>query len=193
MIVHRRMVLRQVSAQATRLVLSQGKRNRECIRALKAIHDNVLRYRVRFGIAEVLYLFNVLSRLTQQTRAHWNSYSLPIHSLSQVSTARAGREQFDVWSHVAGLHRMREDVSATIADLHSFYDDIAQTANQKRLDLLSIVLGFLGLAQLAIDVFFAINESNTPGRTSIVYVPAITTSLCFILAVFFILYSRSLY
>jgi hypothetical protein len=40
---------------------------------------------------------------------------------ASVSTARAGREQFKLWSSVAGLDELEERVAQTIAELHSYF------------------------------------------------------------------------
>jgi hypothetical protein len=112
-------------------------------------------------------------------------------SSSPLSTTTAGKQQFQLWGNVVGLHDMASNLLETVKDLHEYYNDIAQQASQRKLDMLAVVLGFLGVAQLLSDVFWAYNSDQPEERDTLnLVVPFAVSGGLLLLAVTFVFLTR---
>jgi len=97
-----------------------------------------------------------------------------------VSSTRGGNEQFEQWCSVSQVTEMKDKLGESITELHSFYSGIDAENQQRTLDILAVVLGFLGLAQLLIDLY----EKEKP------FVPTSIASSLLLCAFFFIYFSH---
>eukprot|EP00118_Oscarella_pearsei_P013235 m.103520 g.103520 ORF g.103520 m.103520 type:complete len:575 (+) comp37191_c0_seq29:104-1828(+) len=111
-----------------------------------------------------------------------------------ISAATAGKQQFHVWASVVGLRDMTSSLLETVKDLHEYYNDIEEKASQQRLDMLAVVLGFLGVAQLVSDIFWAYwNEGGVRSTERDLYnaiVPSSFAFFLFVAAVVFLVVTR---
>lgn len=71
---------------------------------------------------------------------------------SKVSTTRAGKEQFTQWDQVMGMESLQTGLQETLSQLNEYYNGIEEKANQKHIDMLTIVLGCLGAISVVIDL-----------------------------------------
>ncbi|XP_062521625.1 uncharacterized protein LOC134196497 [Corticium candelabrum] len=110
-------------------------------------------------------------------------------SSTPLSTTTAGKQQFQLWGTVVGLHEMAANLLETTKDLHDYYNDIAQRASQRKLDMLAVVLGFLGVAQLLSDIFWAWNQPDEKDDKNLL-VPFTVSGGLLVVAIIFLLLTR---
>ncbi len=110
-----------------------------------------------------------------------------------VSSSSAVKEQFALWCNVVGIGRTIETLSGGIADLRGFVSEQTARAGQQRLDTLSVVLGFLGIASLVIDVYvnYITNpDDNGNRRPNLWIMPTVVILLLFLVGFIFVAYTR---
>ena len=69
--------------------------------------------------------------------------------ISEVSSARA---MFEIWQKKLSIDRLKANLANHVSDLSSFYGGISTEAQQSKIDLLTVIVSYLGFAQLAIQV-----------------------------------------
>ena len=88
-----------------------------------------------------------------------------------------------------GIEELRVHLQETLTQLLEYYSGIEEKEKQKHLDILTTVLGCLGLASLMIELnnFYS---SSPDSSTASFYIPMSATIFNFILGVALILYWR---
>eukprot|EP00048_Salpingoeca_helianthica_P018509 m.242179 g.242179 ORF g.242179 m.242179 type:complete len:493 (+) comp25327_c0_seq1:149-1627(+) len=119
------------------------------------IHDLILKMRERSARKSIAILKDVHSHLLQ-FRAEF--------STKPVSSSSSCEKQFKQWARVAALESTRDRLDTIVKDLHTYFADISGARTQSRLNALTIVLGFLGLAQLINGIYVSYADSGDKER-----------------------------
>ena len=110
---------------------------------------------------------------------------------AKVSTTRAGKEQYLQWDEVMGMDSLQGRLQETLSQLNEYYSGIEDRANQKHIDMLTIVLGCLGSTSLVVDLT-SYYEATTRASGIPFYVPGAALGFFTLLALFFIFWTRAL-
>lgn len=108
------------------------------------IHDLIVNMQRRSGIDSASTLKTVHSLLLR-FRAEF--------ATKPVSSSSACEKQFAQWASVAMIASTRDRLDEVVKDLHTYFADISGEKTQRRINGLTIVLGFLGLAQLTCSIY----------------------------------------
>lgn len=138
------------------------------------IHDLILKMRERSDRDSIAILKDVHSHLLQ-FRAEF--------STKPVSSSSSCEKQFKQWARVSALESTRDRLDEIVKDLHTYFADISGSRTQSRLNALTIVLGFLGLAQLINGIYQSYADSKEIERIWLQVVIAVI--LIFVGSLFF--------
>jgi hypothetical protein len=108
-----------------------------------------------------------------------------------ISSTRAGKEQFNQHLEIGQLPQLYSSLSETISQMYSFFSAVEERQAQKRLDSLTLVFGVLGLAGLVLSFYsyYLSLDANAPDVHRIV--PALIDVIMLLVAFIYLYQMRT--
>ncbi|XP_065838832.1 uncharacterized protein [Oscarella lobularis] len=115
-------------------------------------------------------------------RAHYHG--------SEMSSTAGGCKQFEMWSELSGIAKLMNGLREIVQDVDAYYDNVRRDKSQFTLDILTVVLGFLGVAELFSEIYWTYQNTEMIGGSerdsNNAVVPSLFTIILTILGILFI-------
>lgn len=161
---------------ACALKFAVTKKDVERLKAKKANHQDLLAQIVYPALFQKAFLqieVNLVRKLINETASAKSFYNHSKVSESlknikgnllrfnlifcdEIGKSIASNSMFDIWQRNLSVDKLQDNLAKHVADLTSFYSGISGAVQQSKLDLLTVTIGCLGLAQLFMQVSITI-------------------------------------